>query len=369
MESRTEYSNIPPSIDGKLGRALHNVENHPINICKNIIYGYFESLSSKGYSPFKMFDTLSPVVSVDENFDKLLIPVEHPSRSKSDTYYINKDTVLRTHTSAHQYQLLKDGHDNFLVTGDVYRKDEIDATHYPVFHQMEGLAKLPDGVDAIEELKKILSGLVETLFPGCEYRFNDDYFPFTDPSLEVEVMYNGKWLEILGCGVTQRAIIKSAEREGTWWAFGLGLERICMVLFNVPDIRYFWSADERFLKQFTLGEVTKFKAFSTNLETEIKDISFWIDNDQLGKDNVWYAENDFMDIVRNVCGDWVENVEMIDSFTHKKTGRHSKCYRLKLLPIDTKMVDPGIFKDKCISMMTEIKEKLAANDDIHIEIR
>jgi phenylalanyl-tRNA synthetase alpha chain len=135
MENRTEYSNIGPSIEAKIGRNLHNKKNHPIEIIKRKIYEYFNELD--GYD-FAKFDDLPPYVNVSDNFDKLLIPKDHPARSRSDTYYINKDTVLRTQTSAHQNELLAQGHQNFLVTGDVYRKDEIDKSHYPVFHQMEG---------------------------------------------------------------------------------------------------------------------------------------------------------------------------------------------------------------------------------------
>jgi len=139
-----------------------------------------------------MFDNLSPIVDVSDNFDKLLIPKNHPARSKSDTYYITDEKVLRTQISAHQNELLEKGYKSFLVTGDVYRKDEINTTHYPIFHQMELLTLIEDDIDPEKELKNLLSGLVEYLFPNCKYKYNDDYFPFTNPSYEIEVEYNGK---------------------------------------------------------------------------------------------------------------------------------------------------------------------------------
>ena len=357
----TEYSNVPTSVKDKLGRNLHNLNNHPINICKKYIYEYFKSLT-EDYTEFTLFDELDPIVTVDENFDKLLINSDHSSRSKSDTYYVSEDLVLRTHTSAHQHKLLSEGLDNFLVAGDVYRKDEVNSTHYYAFHQMEGLAKVSDGIDPCVALKKVLSGLVEHLFPGCEYRFGDDSFPFTNPSFEIEVMYNGKWLEILGCGVTQPKIIESANREGVWWAFGLGLERICMILFDIKDIRYFWSRDVRFFNQFKENKIVKFKAFS-HLESEIKDISFWINSGL--EDDKWNKENDFFEIIRDECGDWVESADLIDSFTNK-TGRHSKCYRVKFLPIDTELLDPNEFKQTCIKMMSNVKSRVKEFD---VEIR
>merc|ERR1712025_498037 len=133
--------------------------------------------------------------------------------------------MLRAHTSAHQSDLIKMGLDNFLVVGDVYRRDTIDATHYPVFHQMEGVRIWPvsEGRDAIEELKSTLEGLCNALFPGSQIRWGVDHFPFTDPSLEVEVFCNDDWLEILGCGKIHPQVLENAgltNMEG--WAFGLG---------------------------------------------------------------------------------------------------------------------------------------------------
>lgn len=122
MFNKNSFSNIPSSIENKLGKNLHLKSDHPLGILKNHIYNYFQD--------FETFDNLSPIVSIQDNFDLLRIPKDHPSRSKSDTYYVNENQVLRSHTSAHQNQLLKAGHSKFLVTGDVYRKDEIDRNHY-----------------------------------------------------------------------------------------------------------------------------------------------------------------------------------------------------------------------------------------------
>src|SRR5579859_6083403 len=217
-----------------------------------MIYDVFEG--------FDVFDTLDPVVHVYNNFDSLRIPEDHPSRRPSDTYYVDDEHVLRTHTSAHQTDLLGSMHQKFLVTGDVYRKDDIDASHYPVFHQMEGvcITENPD-----EELKKVITGLIAKLFPGKEFRLKSDYFPFTNPSYEVEVKFNDSWLEVLGCGVIHPEVIENTSETNpslagkTGWAFGLGLERLAMILFEIPDIRLFWSEDSRFLSQFEEGKITK----------------------------------------------------------------------------------------------------------------
>lgn len=306
-------SNITPGISSKLGRNLHNQKNHPLEIIKQKIYGYFGE-------EFKKFDELSPIVKVEENFDKLLIPKDHPARSVSDTYYKDENHVLRTHTSAHQNDLLTAGHKKFLATGDVYRKDDIDASHYPVFHQMEGVCVMEDNQNAEESLKNVLSGLIDVLFPGCEYRFKEDFFPFTSPSFEVEVMFQGKWLEVLGCGIVQPKIMENCGLSGkTAWAFGLGLERLAMILFKIPDIRYFWSDDERFKNQFTSDAIIEFKPYS-NFPPINRDIAFWIPDG--------FSQNNFSEIVRETGGDLVENVSEVDAFTHPKTGRSSKCYRI-----------------------------------------
>jgi len=304
-------SNITPGISSKLGKNLHNKKNHPIEIIKRKIYDYF------GES-FNKFDELNPVVKIEENFDKLLIPKDHPARSASDTYYQDENHVLRTHTSAHQNDLLNAGHKKFLVTGDVYRKDDIDASHYPVFHQMEGVSVMEEGQNAEEELKNVLSGLIDVLFPGCEYRFKEDYFPFTHPSFEVEVMFQDKWLEVLGCGIVQPKIMENCGLEGkTAWAFGLGLERLAMILFKITDIRYFWSDDERFISQFASGEMIEFKPYSS-YPPITRDIAFWTTEK--------FAHNNFCEIVRETGGDLIENVAKIDEFA--KNGKISKCYRI-----------------------------------------
>lgn len=305
--------NITKSITEKMNRNIHNTPNHPIEIIKKKIYSYFGST-------FKTYDTLSPRVDVVENFDKLLIPQHHPARSFSDTYYFDEETCLRTHTSAHQNELLSGGCERFLVTGDVYRKDEIDSCHYPVFHQMEGVCVVDDSLDVQEEFKRKLVGLVDYLFPGCEYRFNDDYFPFTDPSLEIEVKFNGNWLEIMGGGIVQGKIMENCGLKGKKaWAFGLGLERLAMILFKIPDIRYFWTTDERFLKQFKSGEIVEFKEYSKYPPCH-KDVAFWLNED--------YNYNNFCEIVRELGGDFVEDISLIDNFTNQKINKTSHCYRI-----------------------------------------
>ena len=309
-------NNIPLSITNKIGKNLYQIPNHPICIIKNKIYDYFRSSR-------EIIEYISPYVATQSNFDDLLIPKDHPSRSKSDTFYSDDNTVLRTHTSAHQTKFMRDGKKNFLVTGDVYRKDEIDAFHYPVFHQMEGVSILNNEIDPIEVcdvIKRDLGGLIEFLFPNCEYKFVDTYFRFTEPSCEIEVLLNGKWVEVLGAGVIRKKIMKSCGLGNvSGWAFGLGLERLAMIFFEIPDIRYFWTDDERFKNQFQSGQITKFKEYS-KYPSAIRDISFYYYDP--------FMPNDFYTILNDCSENLISKTEIIDHFINPKTGQKSISYRI-----------------------------------------
>lgn len=136
---RDHMTNVTAKILSMVGRELHNQRRHPLWIIKERIKEHFYSLNRTGTPLFSVHDNLSPVVTVEQNFDSLLIPKDHPSRKKGDNYYLNQTHMLRAHTSAHQRELVRAGLDRFLLAGDVYRRDEIDASHYPVFHQMEGV--------------------------------------------------------------------------------------------------------------------------------------------------------------------------------------------------------------------------------------
>lgn len=138
---RDEWTNITPNIVSKLGRNLHLTKYHPLSHIRQrlVNYIYKQFYNRIGNPLFSTYDSISPIVTVTQNFQSLLVPNDHPSRSKTDCYYINQDTVLRAHTTAHQAELISMGLNNFLVIGDVYRKDAIDSTHYPVFHQADAV--------------------------------------------------------------------------------------------------------------------------------------------------------------------------------------------------------------------------------------
>jgi phenylalanyl-tRNA synthetase alpha chain len=286
---------------------------------------------------YEIFDNLPKFVSVKNNFDDLLIPKNHCTRNKTDTYYLNENTVLRTHMTSHSPDLINN-YDAFITIGDVYRKDEIDKCHYPIFHQLDGVKKVPKGEDAIELLKKTLSSLVEYLFPKCEYRFNNDYFPFTEPSFEIEVLYNDKWLEILGCGIFHKEITKNQDYD--YIAFGLGIDRLAMIFFEIPDIRLLWSDNEKFIEQFkysdkTINEYNKFRPFS-NIETISKDTSFYIPNQEIILSNdenfTWSNINSFYELVREFFGDTIETVILFYKYYNKKNNKYSHTFSLTFSP-------------------------------------
>lgn len=309
---------------------LHNNAGHPIYMLKQKIQSYFND--------FKIFDDLNEVVGVKDNFDDLLIPAGHPARSMTDTYYVDDSHVLRTHTSAHQNQLLRQGFPRFIVTGDVYRKDTIDKTHYPVFHQMEVVKLLPAGTDALADLTNTLEELIRYLYPGKEYRFSDDYFPFTEPSVQAEVKQEGEWMEVLGAGVIHPQILKNCGIDKTGWAFGLGIDRLLLSYCNIPDIRYLWTSDSRFINQFKNG-LTTFKEYS-KYPTVIKDVSFWVENYICTVEDVWIEHNNLCEIIRESGKDLVEDVKLVDRFD--KSGRTSLAYRITYRSNDKTLLNAEI---------------------------
>lgn len=179
------------------------------------------------------------------------------------------------------------------------------------------------------EMKSVLESLVKTLFGSkIKYRWVDAYFPFTAPSWELEIFHNDNWMEILGCGIMRHEILlKAGVRSSIGFAFGMGLERLAMILYNIPDIRLFWSQDSGFLNQFNESELNKnfkYKAISAFPQCA-NDLSFWLP-EKLPIDA--FSANDFYDLVRDIGGDIVEQVTLRDKFTHPKTGRNSMTFRI-----------------------------------------
>lgn len=188
------------------------------------------------------------------NFTALNFPADHPARAMHDTFFLPGGMLLRTHTSPVQIRaIMEEGVPiRIIAPGRVYRCDS-DQTHTPMFHQVEGLV-IDRGV-SMANLKAVLHQFVESFFErDAELRFRPSYFPFTEPSAEVDVLWEkGKWLEILGCGMVHPNVLEAAgidSEEYTGYAFGIGVERLAMLRYGVSDLRTFFENDLRFLRQF-----------------------------------------------------------------------------------------------------------------------
>ena len=189
------------------------------------------------------------------NFDMLNIKKSHPARQMHDTFYVeNKEHVVRTHTSPVQIRSMLNAQPPMAYTsaGKVYRKDD-DATHLPMFHQIEGI--YIDKSVTFANLKDLIHQIIHKLFnDNVEIRFRPSYFPFTEPSAEVDILSeSGNWLEILGCGVVNPIVLENCNidsKEYSGLAFGLGIERIAMLKYGVNDIREFYKSNLDFLSQF-----------------------------------------------------------------------------------------------------------------------
>ena len=187
------------------------------------------------------------------NFEALNIPPDHPARDMQDTFYLGGEYLLRTHTSPVQIRCLQSKKPpvRIISPGRVYRRDAVDATHSPVFHQIEVLA-IDEHLD-FSHLRGTVLAFLKTFFGDLPIRFRASYFPFTEPSAEVDVQWRGKWLEVMGCGMVDPAVLEELgidPEKYSGFAAGLGVERFCMVRHGVDDIRKLYTSDLRFLEQF-----------------------------------------------------------------------------------------------------------------------
>ena len=187
------------------------------------------------------------------NFTALNIPEDHPARDMQDTFYLGGDLLMRTHTSPVQIRHLEENPPpvRIVAPGRVYRRDAVDATHSPVFHQVEVLA-IDEGLD-FSHLRGTVMAFLKAFFGDLPVRFRASYFPFTEPSAEVDVQWRGRWLEVMGCGMVDPAVLEGLGLDPerySGFAAGLGVERFCMVRHGIDDIRLLYTSDLRFLVQF-----------------------------------------------------------------------------------------------------------------------
>lgn len=256
MEAQLESEVIDVTLPAKRVEMGHL---HPLNVVLNEIKEIFMGMG------FKIAEG-PEVDTVFHNFDALNSPIDHPSRSQSDTFYITDDLLLRTHTSTVQIRTMKKNNPPIKVIspGRCFRYDELDATHSPMFHQLEGLV-VAENI-SMADLKGTLDLFTKRLFgETTRTKFRPHYFPFTEPSAEVDVTCfkcggvgcrtcgNSGWIEILGCGMVHPKVLAECGIDPdkySGFAFGMGLDRITMMKYEIDDIRLLFENDMRFIKQF-----------------------------------------------------------------------------------------------------------------------
>jgi len=242
---------------------LNNAAKHPVADTLNQITTYFQNLN------FSVEE--GPLVEDDfHNFEALNLPKYHPARDMQDTFYCNDGAVLRTHTSPVQIRTMMNQKPpiRMIAPGTVFRKD-FDITHTPMFHQIEGLVVEKEGVVSFANLKFVMEEFLQHMFGDVEVRFRPSFFPFTEPSAEVDISCifckdetSGKnsgcrvcshtgWLEVLGCGIVDENVFKAVGyKEVSGYAFGLGIERFAMLIHKIGDLRSLFESDIRLLGQF-----------------------------------------------------------------------------------------------------------------------
>ena len=238
--SRDKIDISLPGFESKKG-SIHPVTKTIQDICS-----FFERMG---------FDIeAGPEAEIDYyNFEALNVPEDHPAKDMHDTFYLNNSGLLRTHTSPVQIRTMEksEAPHRIICPGKVYRKDS-DLTHTPMFHQIEGLVVEEDA--SFSQLKGLLNDFLEDFFgEQVELRFRPSYFPFTEPSAEADIRWNKNWLEVLGCGMVHPNVLQGVgvdTNKYSGFAFGLGVERMAMLKYDIPDLRAFFENDIRFLDQF-----------------------------------------------------------------------------------------------------------------------
>lgn len=278
------------------------------------------------------------ITTVEKEFDDLNSPKDHPTRKETDTFFIDNTNHLRTQmTVMWPYylreagvleKLEKEGEVKALASGIVFRKDEIDRKHFPAFHQIDGLllCRKDKKIITLDDLKEVEAEMTKSIFgEDIEYRFLVDSFPFTDPSVQIEIKFNNDWIEVVGSGLVHQQVLRNLNIDPevyNGWAFGFGIERLAMVKFGIPDIRIFWSEDSRITSQFK-DINSKYKEVSKYPETS-RDISFIIDKS--------INPNNYYEIVRDFAENLIEEVKLVDEFENdEKFGKDKKSYTFRIV--------------------------------------
>ncbi|MBU2540112.1 hypothetical protein KJ786_03050 [Patescibacteria group bacterium] len=353
---------------------LTKKQNSPVKILANQI------IKLSRFADFDLVD-FPRVVTLEENFDVLNTPEGHPSRRETDTYYLTDEYVLRTQTTVMWPFYLRDpeifkrlkekGSVGALSTGIVFRKDEIDKNHFPAFHQIDGLyiCKKDQKVITLEDLKDILADIGKSIFgEKVEHKFIVDSFPFTDPSVEMDIKLGEQWMEVVGSGLVHKQVLKNFGLDPevyNGWAFGFGIDRLAMVKMGIPDIRVLWSDDLRITSQFK-DINSKYKEVSKYPETS-RDISFVIDKN-INLNNYYEIVRDFVPMTsssrildgravgtENSNVGIIEEVKLIDEYEDEsKFGKDKKSYTFRIV---YRSPERTLTNEEINKIQEEIREK------------
>lgn len=320
---------------------------------------------------FKNFDLIdtSEIISPKVVFDLFNFPEDHPARSASDTYYVDEEHILRPHTSLMwkyyfdipevKERLEKYGSCGALSYGKIYRRDEIDWQHSNISHQCDGLFVCRKNIKVITQidLENVCSETTRALLgKKAKEEFRVDKFPYTDPSIEMNIAWGDKWVEVNGAGIVHPQVLRNLGIDAdiyNGWAFGFGVDRLAMLKMRIPDIRLLYSKDERVLRQ--LKNINKIYEPVSKYPAIVRDISFVVDK---GTFNL----NAYYESVREILGnDYVEEVKILDKYENdEKFGKNKSSYtfRVTYRHIDRTLTNAEVNeRHEELHKMTELKYK------------
>lgn len=321
---------------------------------------------------FDIIDT-PEIISPEVVFDLFNFPKDHPARSRSDTYYTDSTHILRPHTSLMwkyylenpeiRKKLAENGAIGAVCYGKVYRKDEIDWQHSNVLHHFDGLMVCKKEVKEITQtdLEDICSEVTTSILgKEIEKEFRVDHFPYTDPSVEMNIKWGEKWVEVNGAGLVHPQVIKNLGLDPdiyNGWAFGFGVDRLAMLKMKIPDIRLLWSKDERVTEQ--LKNINNAYHAVSKYPPVIRDISFIVDK----KD---YNPNRYFELIREVAGeDMVEEAKLLDSYQDtERFGSEKVSYTYRII---YRSNDRTLTNDEVNKTHGELQQKTA--EQFHAELR
>ncbi len=334
---------------------LTKKENSPVKFLTDQI------ISLPMFAGFDLVD-FPKIVSVEDNFDLLNTPEDHPSRKETDTYYLSDKYVLRTQTTTMWpfylkekkilKKLEKEGWVGALSTGIVFRKDEIDRNHFPAFHQIDGLyiCKKDQKIITKKDLEEVQVNIAKGIFgDDVKCKFLVDSFPFTDPSVELDIKIGERdWMEVTGAGLVHNQVLENLGIDSkvyNGWAFGFGVDRLAMVKMGIPDVRVLWSEDSRITSQFK-DINSHYKEVSKYPETS-RDISFIIDKS--------INLNQYYEIIRDLANNLIEKVELVDEYEdEKKFGKDKKSYTFRII---YQSLERTLTNEEINKIQEEIREK------------